>query len=1636
MATEDVAVLGLAVDSTGVDRGREALDRLTQAGAKAEKATESLKSASDILSRSLGETDRQNRLNVSTTERFVQALKQQADTIGLSVSQLRAYEAAQLDLNEAQRASVEASLRALEAHERNQQAADRGMFSITNLRSGLVALAAAYVSVNTVVGGGRAIIDAALAQEKLFNTLKVGTGSAELARDELLFLRRESENLGLQFNTTAQQYAKFVAATKDTALEGQAARDIFLGLAKASTAIGLSADEAGGALLAMQQMVSKGKVSAEELTGQLGERLPGALQIASRALNRSTADLLDMMQKGQLTADVLLPALARELEKTYGVAAQDAAQGLNAKINRLENSFHDLKLAIGRTGLLDMLANGITLATQFANALSGAKTVSALEQQRQKIQEIQDQLERKKGINAILPFNNLIYNKTELDLLEHKLETATEEYRKMEEAAKQTGTTVKKATEEDTAALEKYKQMLAEAAKVKKDFADPVKVRAEREKELNELLKKNLIDQGEYNRAMEAANKLTEKSTKVKKTEISESKRFAEQIKKEADAIGKTTFELKRAEAARLGLGQSVLDLIDKMEREEIAAKELKDELARVKQITDETATAQEKWNKRIDELERLKPKLGVEAYTRAVANANKELNRAAQETKRVTGEVNQLWIQTGRNVQNIMGNAIFDAWSSGLDSMVDQAERAVIRILAEFAGLKLSESLGITDYFTVDANGMRSSKSRSSTGDIVSGSLSGANLIKNGYSLVKGGLRGAGRSLMGFVGGGSGAGTGAFSNAGGAGTSFIGGPGTALGGSGMGVTATATSFASGAATIAAAYAGAIMLGAKMAGDKQVFGKIDGTTASVIGAVLGGPFGALTAGFLTGAFGHEAPKFRQQALTGTLSSDGFGNGEVTNIYRQKGGWFRGNKHKETHTPLTAEMDNTFDFAIQAFYQSTHEFAENLGMDVQLVDGFTKEILLKSEKGKELTSEAIEAMLSGLNDSLAENLLPNIALFKRGGETSAQTLQRLNDEFMTLEGAATALGHSVADSRKYLLENTDFLGRGQFLAQAGGMEALAQSASFFAANFLTAEEQLRPAQERLNTELTELGLSTDLTHEQFKALVQSFGSVNGVSEDTLISLLKLAPAFIAVRDAQEALTPVVVDNSAAIAENIETLTTGAKNLGASSRYATQLVNQMSTDAQAAFIEMAGGAQALLSKTQYFFTNVLNDEQRLAQANQDLMDGLGKLNLTKIPSLEEFVRLIQDPSTPNGFRDAMLDLAPVFMTVTNAIKNASEDIKIVAEDLTALNRSNLADAFDDLQQMIDKDRTAATEKYKTELDRLNTSISTVSSAISRLESFADALKNTVNSIAPLGLDAAKDIIRGAISSGDMEAEGLDFAIKSLTSLTSKQFNSSFEMRREEMKSRTLLTDLSTKADDEIDHQKALLAMFNAEKTVLEDGFRQEMEHLDDILEQGQREIDAVNGLGTAVTTLSDAIKLFNTRLEQAGGSGGIKTPDGKIPKTGNPGISDKMINDFVNTPGRTDMEIYNAAKKHGVSFVQFAKATGRNLSDLESWAKKNNLPTFANGGQHFGGLRLVGEKGPEIEFTGPSRISSNRDVSRMLDNREVIAELKLLRKAFDDNTKEARKSAEQNRKTAKTLGAVTQGGTRFRTQQEVA
>lgn len=196
------------------------------------------------------------------------------------------------------------------------------------------------------------------------------------------FLRDVATRTGTDINETGRAFLGLAAATKGTAVEGEPTRQVFEAVANAMAKAGRSAVDTERALLAISQIASKGTVSMEELRGQLGEALPGALQAAANGLGITTADLIKLVENGQIAADDLFPALTKGLNELYA-GGTAGAQTLSQEIANVKNAFIELAADLGESGGFDALkagAEGLAAALVLSNVqlVAVGKTIGAV----------------------------------------------------------------------------------------------------------------------------------------------------------------------------------------------------------------------------------------------------------------------------------------------------------------------------------------------------------------------------------------------------------------------------------------------------------------------------------------------------------------------------------------------------------------------------------------------------------------------------------------------------------------------------------------------------------------------------------------------------------------------------------------------------------------------------------------------------------------------------------------------------------------------------------------------------------------------------------------------------------------------------------------------------------------------------------------------------------------------------------------------------------------------------------------------------------------------------------------------------------------------------------------------------------
>jgi len=166
------------------------------------------------------------------------------------------------------------------------------------------------------------------------------------SQEFLLILNRK---YGAELIVTTERWIKFLAAARQSNMTLLSTEKIFESVTKASAALGLSTDDLKSVYLALEQMLSKGKITTEELRRQLGEKLPGAMGIMAAAIGVTIPKLDEMLKKGEVLSAEVLPDFADALEIAYGIEAVEKVETLRATLGRLSGGWQTFVANIGES---------------------------------------------------------------------------------------------------------------------------------------------------------------------------------------------------------------------------------------------------------------------------------------------------------------------------------------------------------------------------------------------------------------------------------------------------------------------------------------------------------------------------------------------------------------------------------------------------------------------------------------------------------------------------------------------------------------------------------------------------------------------------------------------------------------------------------------------------------------------------------------------------------------------------------------------------------------------------------------------------------------------------------------------------------------------------------------------------------------------------------------------------------------------------------------------------------------------------------------------------------------------------------------------------------------------------------------
>lgn len=166
----------------------------------------------------------------------------------------------------------------------------------------------------------------------------ISSDAREYSRS-LKYLAELTDKYGTDLIGTTEAFAKFKAAATPAGIAMAEQERIFYNISKAMASFGISGGEAALTMMAITQMMSKGKISSEELRRQLGERMPVAMQAMANAAGVSMSQLDKLLKEGKLRSAEVMGKFSDELAKLSGDTSTD---NLESSLGRLKNSFTSL----------------------------------------------------------------------------------------------------------------------------------------------------------------------------------------------------------------------------------------------------------------------------------------------------------------------------------------------------------------------------------------------------------------------------------------------------------------------------------------------------------------------------------------------------------------------------------------------------------------------------------------------------------------------------------------------------------------------------------------------------------------------------------------------------------------------------------------------------------------------------------------------------------------------------------------------------------------------------------------------------------------------------------------------------------------------------------------------------------------------------------------------------------------------------------------------------------------------------------------------------------------------------------------------------------------------------------------------
>ncbi len=1460
-----------------------------------------------------------------------------------------------------------------------------------------------------------------------------------------------ADRLGLQLESTGQAYADFLTKARGTALEGEPVRALFTGIAKANVAMHLSAEQSSASLAGVLDLMGRGAISVADFNEKL-TRIPASAQIGAQALGVTKDRFTAMLQAGQVLADDFLPRFAVALQQTLGNSAERTADRVGAGATRMENAWGKFKAAVGDSGVNRVISVGMNGIAYDMNAVSEAMSRARDNGSGffgQVNQGLAILMGRAVGLNYVsMAFQS---NGERAAYLAKELPKAAAEL----EALQARGA----ATSENIYLRSSYFDLLKYVAKLKQAQQEQLALEGRRDTgggrgfinppfagpatpseviprtwEEPPRVKAAPVGKATILRPSQGAGKSSGQDLesldfakaaadleKLIETHESKARAIQENIRlaqRETEEIGLTGAALeelrqKRVEeaASQLEAQAMVMQGIDLSGRATQAlleeAKAIRDQ-AKVKGYN-ESARMVAEYAKNVqvanDEVQFEQSLAAMSQRDRTIAIEQRKIELDLQIKLAEINARNRADPEEARRLRE-------EATATANQAKANVAERT--RVKETQASVDQMDEMfrkGFTDMLANGTEGWRtftknlSATFKASVADEMYKAFARPFIVPV-LAQVRGMLGNVTANLG--VGGSGAANGGGFLSQAGSASGVLG-----LGGGtfGMGLNAGVAGIFGEAGILGTLDAGITALGA---------GNLLGGLGTLMGAASPFVLGAIAISSLFGGFGSRGPNHGGAAY----STAGVGNDKAAEqlFGRAAGDWY--DDLTQRHSDAVEKQLKTSLDGLASVYGVLSKYATGSARGIDLVGGFavngrysdedaygyakiidkTTGMILAGFENRSLGNnpeEAYKAFLGQTGSLLVSELkkadLPSWMRTTLDSLGEAPNVEALQAAFQTID----LIGRSFEELGKKITGFADLtdLAFESLIKASGGIEALNSNAGSFYQNYYSEDERKTIAKREVGSKLKDLGVDIDLD-----------------ADDAQARFRKLVEEKLKAANSEEANAKVLKDAISKV-QGTQGLKDMAKT-GAFKDWASSTLGEGSGD---------------IGKLAADLENLANTSTSLADFTAGMDKLIGNIGGTGKSSAETAAELLKLNDTFKAVTKTSEEAAAATAKEADAKAKAAEDAKRKEEDA---RRTAVDAAYGNLQAAVEREREGLQQRLegvRQIQDSLTTVVEAAGSAVRELRGNVQVTAAVQTRQAMATIDGTLAALRSGTSlpaDSAALAEAISVARGSLT-------ESSFASVQDYERAQLALANKLAGIEDQGGKQ-----LTDVQRTA--EGIERQIAQNDKALDYWRRQIDGTTKNIDATLSVVGAITKLESLLFPGGkpgtGTGSGKDQGGAVfgpggtpdtapkdpPKYVQPrpdgsgntwyeGITDqgrireldKYHDGYHAFDGTGDAEGLNKwIKDNNLSPKDLADLSGLYERDWVNWFNSNRIPAYADGGQHWGGIRLVGERGPELEMTGPARYWSADQTRSMLGGQASGVDISRLDALFSQLLQENR------------------------------